>query len=254
MEGARLSLDVLVLHGVRSRLHNAVRVVRSVPVDIEDVAFSGLCASLAVLTDEQKQDGVLVLDLGGGTTDYVAYAGGVVAAAGVLAVGGDHVSNDIALAFNIPTARAETLKRQWGAAIVEPGSASRRVSLPAEVGFAGRSISLNGLQTVINARMDETLRLVRKRLHEAGVLLRIGAGVVLSGGGAQLKGLPALAEHVFGLPCGIGVPRDVSGLAKVTEGPQYAVAAGLVQYGFRTAASRQNDGRIGGLLRRFFGR
>jgi cell division protein FtsA len=131
MEGARLSLDMLVVHGVRTRLNNTVRVVRSVPMDVEDVAFSGLGSALAVLTAEQKKSGVVVIDLGGGKTDYLAYAGSVVAAVGALGVGGDHVTNDIAQAFNIPNGHAERLKRETGRALPDATLSTERITLPA---------------------------------------------------------------------------------------------------------------------------
>ena len=157
MEGAKLSLDMLVLHGIRGRMHNVAKVVRSVPVGVQDVAFSGLCSAMAVLTPEQKKSGVIVIDLGGGTTDYVVYADDVVAAAGALGIGGDHITNDIALAFNIPTSQTENVKREHGSAFVEPGAGSKKVDVPADVGFPGRNVSLKSLSTVINARADEIL-------------------------------------------------------------------------------------------------
>jgi cell division protein FtsA len=254
MAGARLSLDMLVLHGLRTRLHNTVRVVRSVPVDILDVAFSGLCSALSVLTPEQKQGGVVVIDLGGGITDYLAYSDGVVAGAGALAVGGDHLTNDIALAFNIPTTQAENLKRESGMAVVDAATTSQRVSLPAEVGFQSRSVSLKALHMAINARMDEILGMVRNRLEGEGILRRAGAGVILTGGGAQLKGVTGLAEKVFGLPCTVGKPRNVSGLATATEGPQYATGAGLIHYAFKAMEERADGTGLGYWLKGLFRR
>ena len=234
MEGAKLALEMLVLHGVRSRLNNVVRVVRSIPLDVQDVAFSGLCAALAVLTVEQKKRGVVVIDLGAGTTDYLAYADSVVAAAGALGVAGDHVTNDITLAFTIPISQAERLKRESGSAVISAVSPSQKVVLPPEGGFPGRLVGLQALHTVMAARMEEIFMMIRKRLDKAGVRHHVGAGVVLTGGGAHLKGVTDLAEKVFGWPCSIGRPRHVSGLATATEGPEYAACSGLVQYGFRT--------------------
>jgi len=255
MEGARLALDMLVLHGVRSRLNNAVRVVERIPIDVQDVAFSGLCSALAVLTPEQKKIGVVVIDLGGGTTDYMAYAGGVVASGGALGLGGDHITNDIALAFNIPMARAERLKKEFGSATIPPTIDPPKVSLPAEVGFPGKKISLKSLHTVINARVDEMFSTVKRRLIEENVLAHVGAGVVLTGGGAHMKGVTDLASEVFGVPCFVGKPRKVSGIALATEGPQYAACIGLVQYGFRTqedpGVKRQSP--FGKFVRTLFG-
>lgn len=240
MEGAKLALDMLVIHGVRSRLRNTMKVVHSIPLEVYDVAFSGLCSALSVLTTEQKQSGVIVIDLGGGTTDYIVYADGVVAIAGALGVGGDHITNDVAVAFNIPPSRAESLKRDSGCAVVDVWAASQKVVLPPEVGFPGQTVKLKSLHTVINARMDEILGTVRKRLDEQGVTHQLGAGVVLTGGGAHLRGAGELAERVFRLPCCIGKPAGLSGLAAATEGPEYATACGLVAYGFNSQKDRGN--------------
>ena len=128
MAGAKLAVDMLILHGVRSLLRNSVKVVRSIPLDVQDVAFSGLCSALSVLTPEQKKSGALVIDMGAGTTGYLAYAGNVVAAAGALGVGGDHITNDIAIAFGVPLSQAETLKRESGSAVVSAVGAAQRVS------------------------------------------------------------------------------------------------------------------------------
>jgi cell division protein FtsA len=254
MEGARLALDMLVVHGVRARLHNTVRVVRSVPMDVQDVAFSGLCAALAVLTPEQKKSGVVVIDLGGGTTNYLAYADGVVATAGALGVGGDHITNDIALAFTIPGSQAESLKRGSGAATLRSLSGAPRVTLPPEVGFPGRSVSVKALQTVIHARVEEMFGMVVRRLDREGILHHVGAGIVLTGGGAHLRGVTEVAEQVFALPCALGRPINVSGLAAVAAGPEYATGSGLVLYGFRTSADQRRESRLGGWLKDLFRR
>ena len=233
MVGANLSVDMLVLHGVRGLLRNTERVVEQIPMEVQDVVFGGLCSALSVLTIEQKTSGVVVIDLGGGTTDYMAYAGGVVACGGALGVGGDHVTNDIAMAFNIPMARAEKLKKEIGCATIPAVIEPPKISLPAEVGFPGRTINLRSMHTVINARVDEIFSMIKKRLAADNVLPMVGAGIVLTGGGAHLRGVTDLAESVFGMPCFVGSPRGVTGIAVATEGPQYAACCGLVQYGFR---------------------
>lgn len=254
MEGAKLSVDMLVLHGVGSILHNTVRVATAIPVEVEDVIFSGLCSALAVLTPEQKKIGVVVIDLGGGTTDYVAYAGNILAAAGTLGVGGDHITNDIVLAFNIPTKRAERLKCESGRAIVCPDEADQRVTLPAEVGFPGGSFKLDSLNTVIHLRVEEILTTIRKKLESEGILRRIGAGVVFTGGGARLRDMETLAQRVFDMPCSTGKPINVSGLTTATEGPEYATCSGLIQYGFKFSSDRRPAAGIGDWLKGLFGR
>jgi len=255
MTGAKLALDMLVLHGVRTQLTNAIRAVSGVPVEVHDVAFSGLCSALAVLTAEQKRSGAVVIDLGGGTTDYVAYVEGMLMTAGAFGVGGEHVTNDIALGFNIPLSQAERCKRESGAAVCARGKSKQRVALPPDAGFPGRTVSLKSLHTVMNARLDEIFRLVKARLEELDILRRVGMGVVLTGGGAHTPEICELAQQVFGLPAAAGKPLNVSGLATATEGPQYATCVGLAQYAFKMMTDGpRRPGPLRGILDRLFGR
>ena len=251
MDGEKLALDMLILHGARNRLRNAVRVVHGMALDVQDVVFSGLCSGLAVLTEEQKKSGAIVIDMGGGTTDFVAYADDVVAAAGVIGVGGDHVTNDLGLAFSIPALQAEKIKKEFGCQ--QAGGGPSRIALPAEMGFPGRSVDVPSLYQVVHARMKETFTLVRRELEASGVLQHAGAGVMLTGGGAHMRGVCAVAQDIFGLPCTIGKPRNVTGLATATEGPEYATCVGLVQYAFQALAEQ---GRLSplGWLRGLLGR
>ena len=249
MEGARLSLDMLVLHGIRTRMHNTIKVVKSVPMGVQDVAFSGLCSALSVLTPEQKKSGAIMIDLGGGTTNYLVYENEVVATAGALGIGGDHITNDIALAFNIPVSQAENLKRESGRAVADASAETGSVELPPEGGFSGRTVNLKSLCTVINLRTGEMFDIIRKRLEKENLLHHIGAGVVLTGGGAHLKGISRLAEKVFGFPCSIGLPRYVSGLTTATGGPEYATCSGLVQFGFKVMIEEKRQRSVGGWLK-----
>jgi cell division protein FtsA len=253
MEGSKLGLDMLIIHGVLARLRNIVKVVRTVQMEVGDVAFGGLCSALAVLAAEDKEAGSVVIDLGGGTTDYVVYAHGAIAAAGAFSVGGDHITNDIAKGLRLPTAEAERLKQESGNAVVEMASRSQKVVLPVEAG-AERAIKLSDLHTIIHLRMEETFELVKAQLVQQNLLHALGAGVVLTGGGAHLKNVVRLAEKVFGLPCRIGAPKGFAGLATVTEGPEYAAPVGMVRYGFKTSPQRRGTGRkIKSLLQVLFG-
>ena len=236
-EGGTLALDMLILHAKSNHIRNSVKLLREIPMDVTDVAFGGLCSALAVLTPEQKEGGALVIDLGGGTTTYVAYAAGVFAAAGAIGIGGDHVTNDIALAFNIPRGQAERLKCESGQAIAEDSTRGQRVTLPPDGGYPGRSVSLVGLHNVMHLRMNETLQIVLRDIERQGLLHQIGAGVILTGGGAHMKGLIKLAERVFRAPCMVGRPMGFSGLPPGAERPEYASAAGLVRYGCKGAVA-----------------
>jgi len=256
-EGMRckvLTLNVMAVHGLKNRIDNAVSVAKSAQLDVTDVAFSGICAALSVLTPEQKRNGVVLIDLGGGTTNYIAYCNNVVSAVGCVAVGGDHVTNDVALAFNIPINRAEEVKRAEGCAIIDGDSGGRRVTLRAEVGFEEKLISCKALHTVINARMDETFRVLRSKLDEAGVLPHLGAGVILTGGGAYLRKVTDLAHRVFGLPCRIGLPVNVDGLEGVEQPAALASAAGLALYGRMTYEDHGLFAPVKNIFKGWFGR
>jgi cell division protein FtsA len=256
MEGALLGVDMLILHGLRSRIHNSVRVVEGLLLDVGEEVFGGLCSAISVVTPEQRNAGVIVLDIGGGTTEYAAYAGDVLVALGVIAVGGDHITNDIALGLTVPPGRAEQLKREMASAVSRPEKAGRKISVPAEVGFAGRELTLRSLDTIVAARVDELLHAVRERLEGHVSLRQIGAGVVLTGGSARLLGIKEAAENVFGVSAMLGRPCGVSGLSAVTEGPEYATATGLVQYALRYGGNNEEGGAawlsdlFGGILRR----
>lgn len=253
-EGATLALDMLVLHAKHSHIRNTVRLLQDIPMEVADVAFGGLCSALAVLTPEQKEGGVLVIDFGAGTTTYAAYAAGTFAAAGALRLGGDHVTNDIALAFNIPRSQAERLKKEAGSVGEEDTVRGMRVDIPAEVGYPARSMSLAGLHTVMHLRMHEILHLVLENIERQGILHQLGAGIVLTGGGAHMRGLVKLAERMFRAPCMVGRPAGFSGLAAVSDLPEYATAAGLVRYAFMNA-SRGGHGAspFTRILRKLFG-
>ncbi len=252
MEGSRIELDMLIVHGDGAPMRNTVRAARMASLEVEDVAFSGLCAALAVLTPEQKASGALVLNLGGGMTDYLVYANQMVAAAGAVAVGGDHVTNDIALGLKIPTAQAERLKIEHGAAEIEPARRHEAIPLPAESGFPGRNVRLGDLHLIAHARLQELLKIIRRDLERRGVLIRLGAGVVLTGGGALLRRLPELVSREYNLPCVIGKPIGVSGLG-VASGAEYATAVGLLRYAAMNGGRSASGARWSDFLRRLFG-
>jgi len=241
MTGHVLSADMLIVHGVASRMLNLVKVVQEQKLDVLEILFSGLCAVTATLSTEQKLQGVLLIDLGAGTTDYVTYAQARIADAGVIGVGGDHITNDIASAFCILGPEAEGLKREYGDALASAVGRTRRIPLPTRVGDAPRTAKLYDLQTIIHLRMEETFGLIRARLQEQDLLNQIRGGVVLTGGGAYLKNVALLAEKVFGLPCSVGVPRNVSGLSPNLAMPEYATGIGAALYGYRCARQKADQ-------------
>ncbi|MGD9612855.1 MAG: cell division protein FtsA [Kiritimatiellia bacterium] len=241
--GQRLAAEMLIVHGVHSRMVNLVRVVKALKLEMAEPLFSGLCSAQAALSVEQKHQGALLIDLGGGKTDYVVYAQAKIADAGVIGVGGDHVTNDVARAFRLSTTEAEALKLQHGDAMVSAAGRTRRLPLPAAAGEAPRTAKLSDLQTIVHLRMEETFGLIAARLRRQKLLSLLGAGVVLTGGGAHLKNVAPLAEKVFGLPCEIGVPRNASGLAANLAVPEYATGVGAVLHGYRSARAAAEQSR-----------
>ena len=258
-EGMRckvLSLNMLTVIGNRNRIENHVNAAKGAELEVTDVVFSGVCAAMAVLTPEQRENGTVVIDLGGGTTDFVVYSHNVIVLARSIAVGGDHVTNDIALAFNIPLNRAEEIKRADGDALVSGvDSKNMRVTVKdGDVFGEARTISRRALQTVINARMDELFRLIRTELDDAGLLPHLGGGIVLTGGGAYLKGVPELAQRIFGVTCRIGVPINVDGLEEVEQPASFATAVGLLIYGYKSYDYTKNTSSFTSMIRGWFGK
>jgi cell division protein FtsA len=252
MEGTRLSLDMLLLHGIHNRIRNTIRVVEEAQLDVEDAAFGGLCAGLAVLTTAQKEGGAIVIDIGGGTTDYVVYANKAITHAGSIAVGGDHITNDLALGLKIPTARAETLKVKEGSAKALHGHRSQMIDIPAESGYEGKQVCLHDLNTIIQYRVEELFELVKARIDRSVLKHKLSAGVILTGGGALMHEISSVAEQAFDLPCSLGKPHNVSGITQVVEGPEYAAGLGMLRYGLRNQEKEAGQTTVGGWIKRIF--
>jgi cell division protein FtsA len=258
MVGHKLSLSILGIHGSHTHIGTVERTVERAQVDVKDIVFGGLASALGVLTPDQKRNGVVVIDLGAGTTDYIAYGDGVICCAGSLGIGGDHVTNDLVHAFGLQQLRTEKLKREYGMAIVPDGDDTGDIRLAPDVGFQGRSIPARALYTVIHARMEETLLKVKRRLDEEYVLIRASAGVVFTGGGAYMRGIEELGRRVFGVPCRVGRlggDARMGGSCAVT-GPEYATCYGLVEYTLRMQLQEgtKETSFLGRVVGQLFGR
>jgi cell division protein FtsA len=228
MIGAKLEADVHVIHGVRTRLQNTIKCIKKVPLDVQNIAVSSFASALAVLTTEHQQSGAVVIDIGGGTTDFLVYQGGIVQHSGVIAVGGDHLTNDIAIGLRIPMNRAEALKIEHG--ILDAALTEELLSLKREVGLPDHQVSKSQLCRIMQVRMEELLTLVRKELEKHDLSNYLGAGVFITGGCARLRGLEGLASDVFNLPIHIGHSQTVSGPTSALESPELSTAIGLVRY------------------------
>jgi cell division protein FtsA len=247
MLGARVEVDVHVVHGNLNRLQNAIRTVKGLQLEVDDIVFTGLASSLALLTTEQKELGSLVVDIGGGTTEYVVYADGIIKHTGVLAVGGDHVSNDLAYGLKVPLSRAEQLKVEHGSATVEDSIKGQTISPPSELGMPVKSVNLEHLRRIMSLRLEEIFQLVQHDLAQAGALDYLRAGAFLCGGGARIPGIARLAEDIFETPVCIGKTNSISGLKSALDQPEFATAIGLVKFGSFQQRKRNTKGFTDGL-------
>ena len=251
MLGARVEVDVHVVHGNFNRLQNPIRAVKTLQLEVEDIVFNGLASSLALLSGEQKELGALVIDIGGGTTEYVVCADGIVKHTGLLAVGGDHVSNDLAYGLKVPLGRAEQLKIEHGSAWVEESAKGKTIPLATTHGSAERTINLEHLQRIMSLRLEEIFRVIALEVGQTGLLDYLRAGVFLCGGGARIAEIQKLAGRVFGLPVSLGKTNSISGLKSALDQPEFATAIGLVKFGSFQARKRAGRGGLGGFKNKF---
>ena len=252
MSGRVLSLRTLVVHGSKPRINDARTAAENSKLEISESYFAGRCAAEAVLTPEDKTAGTLVVDLGGGSTSYAAFADGRMILAGVVGVGGDHVTNDIRLAFSLSRAQAEKVKMSASASFSPDRTG--RVEVPSSLTTGdGATVSMRALDTVVNARMGELFSVIREELDSNGVLHRIGGGVVLTGGGARLANVTSLARNVFGGIVRIGtlIP-GIEGLDQDEFPAQHATIAGALLLDQRNSGEQSLFDPITSILKRFF--
>src|SRR5437588_7626355 len=197
MLGEKVEADFHIIHGVRNRIQNTIRCVKELPLEVEDVVFSALASAQVVLTQHQKNLGALVVDIGGGTTDYILYVDGAVKQSGILAIGGDHVTNDISMGLRIPMTRAEKLKIEEGSVTLGNCLPGETVLLKDDSGFAGKEIERETLSTIIHVRLRQTFELLKRKLEEEQFINYIGEGVFITGGCSHLNGIDHLAEEVL---------------------------------------------------------
>src|SRR5216110_1476039 len=250
MLGQKLEADFHIIHGVRTRIQNTIRCVKELPLDVEDVVFSALASAQVVLTQHEKNLGALVIDIGGGTTDYILYVDGAVKQSGCIAVGGDHITNDISMGLRIPMTRAEKLKIEEGSVILGNCLPGEMILLKDDSGFAGKEIERETLNTIIHLRLRETLELLKRRLDDEPFINYLGAGIFITGGCSHLHGIDHLAEEVFELPARVAHAQTMSGLTSAFENPQFSAAIGLIKY----AQAMQTDRRPSRGFGRIFGK
>ena len=228
--GRKLEADFHIIHGVTNRIQNSIRCVKEVGPEVLEVVFNPVASAQVVLDQNQKSLGALVVDIGGGTTDFIVYVDGVLKQSGCLPIGGDHITNDISLGLRIPMARAEKLKIGEGSAIVGASAPGDMIVLKDETGFAGREIEREMLNTIVHCRVREIFELLKRRLDAAGNVSYLAAGIMLTGGGSQIPGIAQLAEEIFAMPAQLTFAHAVSGATSAFENPRYSTAIGLIKY------------------------
>jgi cell division protein FtsA len=247
MLGQKVEADFHIIHGVRTRIQNTIRCVKELPLEVEDVVFSALASAQVVLTQHQKNLGALVVDVGGGTTDYILYVDGAIKQSGVLAIGGDHITNDISMGLRIPMARAEKLKIEEGSCVLGNCLPGETIVLKDDSGFAGKEIERETLNTIIHLRLRETFELLKRTVEDEPFINYVGAGIFITGGCSLLNGIDHLAGEVFEMPAHVAHAQTTSGLTSAAENPQFATAIGLLKY----AQAVQVDRPRGGITRMF---
>ena len=233
MSGVRLEAEVHIITGAVTSAQNIVKCVNRAGLEVLDMILQPLASGEAVLTAEEKELGVAVVDIGGGTTDLAIFGEGSIWHTAVLAIGGNHLTNDIAIGLRTPAQEAERIKIRYGCAKASMVRDDETVEVPSVGGRPPRKLSRTLLAEITEPRAEEIFHLVSREIRRAGYEEKIAAGVVLTGGTAMLEGLVDLAEQVLELPVRIGIPMNVGGLVDVVSSPMYATGVGLILYALR---------------------
>jgi cell division protein FtsA len=244
MSGVRLEVKVHIVTGAVSAAQNIVKCVRRCGLDVNDLILQPLASSRAVLSEDEKDLGVCLVDIGGGTTDLAIFTHGAIRHTAVIPIAGDQITNDIAMALRTPTAEAETIKTRHGVALRSLADPNEMIEVPGIGDRPPRTLSRQTLAEVIEPRAEELFSLVQQVLRESGHEELLSSGIVLTGGSAVMQGMTELGEEIFHMPVRIGVPRYAGGLADVVKSPRYATAMGLLFEGVEQLqqgrVSRQN--------------
>jgi cell division protein FtsA len=241
MSGVRLEVKVHIVTGAVSAAQNIVKCVRRCGLEVADLILQPLASSLAVLTEDEKDLGVALIDIGGGTTDVAVFTGGAIRHTAVIPIAGMQITNDIAMALRTPTKDAEDIKLRFGVAMQRLAGVDDMIDVPGIGDRGSNTMSRQALAAVIEPRVEELFSLVQQSLRDSGYEELISSGVVLTGGSAQLPGLVELAEDMFSMPVRIGISRYKGGLEEVVRGPRHATAVGLL---FEGMAQRQRTSRM----------
>ena len=254
MSGVRLEVKVHIVTGAVSAVENVVKCVRRCGIEVKDVMLQPLASAKAVLNDDEKDLGVCLMDIGGGTTDIAVFTNGAIRHTAVIPIAGDQVTNDIAMTLRTPTKEAEELKVRFGCALTQLADPNDIIEVPG-VGERGpRKLSRPMLAEVIEPRIEELYTLAQAELRRSGFEELLSSGIVLTGGTALLQGVTELGEEVFHLPVRVGIPAYVGGLKDVVRSPRFATAVGLLLEGreqyLRGEAARAQGGGLTNVAQR----
>jgi cell division protein FtsA len=231
MSGVRLEAKVHLVTCAVNAIQNIEKCVRRCGLEVEDVILEQLASSYAVLTDDEKELGVCLVDIGGGTTDIAIFTDGAIKHTGVIPIAGDQVTNDIAMALRTPTQYAEEIKIKYACALTQLTGADETIKVPSVGERPPRDLSRQALAEVVEPRYDELFTLIQAELRRSGFEDLIPAGIVLTGGTSKMEGAVELAEEIFHMPVRLGAPNAVSGLMDIVRNPIYATGVGLLNYG-----------------------
>ncbi len=240
MSGVRLEAKVHLVTCAVNAAQNIEKCIRRCGLEVEDVILEQLASSYAVLTDDEKELGVCMVDIGGGTTDIAIFTEGSIRHTGVIPIAGDQVTNDIAMALRTPTPHAEEIKIKYACALAKLTGPDETIKVPSVGDREPRDLSRQALAEVVEPRYDELFTLVQAELRRSGFEDLVAAGIVLTGGTSKMEGVIELAEEIFHMPVRLGTPQNVSGLTDIVNNPIYSTGVGLLKY----AEQQQNEGRV----------
>ncbi len=231
MSGVRLEAKVHLVTCAVNAAQNIEKCIRRCGLDVEEIILEQLASSYSVLTEDERELGVCLVDIGGGTTDIAIFTEGSIRHTGVIPIAGDQVTNDIAMALRTPTQHAEEIKIKYACALTQLAGADETIKVPSVGERPPRDLSRQSLAEVVEPRYDELFTLVQAELRRSGFEDMIPAGVVLTGGTSKMEGVVELAEEIFHMPVRVGYPQAVQGLNDIVRNPIYSTSVGLLQYG-----------------------
>ncbi len=245
MSGVRLEAKVHMVTGAVSAAQNIIKCVRRCGLEVDDIILEQLASSYSVLTEDEKELGVCIVDIGGGTTDIAVFTEGAIRHTAVIPIAGDQVTNDIAVALRTPMQHAEEIKIKYACALTQMASAEESIEVPSVGDRPPRQLARHTLAEVVEPRYEELLTLIQAELQRSGFEDLIASGIVLTGGSAKIEGLVDLAEEIFHMPVRLGSPQYVTGLVDVIRNPIYATGVGLLLFGHHNRDQRSMDLGLG---------